>query len=890
METKETGRTMLEMIAVIVLIILLSIGSLSGYKQVVARHQATVLHQDIMVEASSRRGDNAQKKSTYDSGLGSKTRQGLTMKTERSSDTFTIIVNEVSAALCSPLKKKDWKDALRIKINNDVYKPYDPDKPNDPNQIQCPSGDDNFNLSLIFPYKVSAIEAYQDFCHNDDDCMRCQTCHAATGTCQNDCEAGTCVAGTCVGQACEEGKTLVGTTCQPCKTDYSATCSSCNSTTTPYWTEDRKCVCHEGSCGTNFYCDANGACQECPEHATCADGTFTCDTGYVKSESEDSCVALSCSKGETLVETTCQPCQTDYSATCSSCNSTTTPYWTEDKKCVCHEGSCGDGAYCDANGVCQECPDHATCADGTFTCDEGYYKSASNDECLENPCTIPHTSPVCIYNKRYPGKDVTTFCNDTQDYYYKRCTIKDAQNICWCDPGYWAVSSKNDSYQDWEDRPVDYIPDHCELQYCYLANLNQWSREGLRKAQDSLSENNLFQWCLFSYILHPTDTSVLRGESAPFSYGDESLNFEKIDLGTFNGLNFYTLKHAGGVTWMSAYTWCYATDGRLASINDLKKVGICPNNVQIRTWDCSSLNNIFSSTAQNIAYWLDDDCKSSYENGDSDAGVECEKNPTSNSYFGLFYNPGNGYINSGLRTIHMVDLRFSPLCITNSSAVTCTEENYELDENGNCVCMQGYHESEEGCVMCAEETPYWDGNQCTVCPAETPYWDGSQCVACSGDTPIWNGTECTEALPEGTCTDNTNCKDGEYCNYYDYSTNNMRSANISFGPDANSGVCLTTDTASGTNDYGFTLSTQFMDWFSAKKFCESLNKTMVSLEDTDCTTDGCDWSKTATGNLSSTYWWIDSSYTSGTTSLVATYAQYLVRNVLHVGRAYALCK
>ena len=369
MRTKETGRTMLEMIAVIVLIILLSIGSLSGYKQVVARHQATVLHQDIMVEASSRRGDNAQKKSTYDSGLGSKTRQGLTMKTERSSDTFTIIVNEVSAALCSPLKKKDWKDALRIKINEDVYKPYDPDNPNDPNQIQCPSGDDNFKLSLIFPYKVSAIEAYQDFCHNDNDCMRCQTCHAATGTCQNDCDTGTCIAGTCVGQACEEGKTLVGTTCQPCKTDYSATCSSCNSTTTPYWTEDRKCVCHDNSCGTNFYCDANGACQKCEDPSE------------------------SCILSEDKVDDTTQ-CLITKKISCDT-----------DKACL-------------SNGNCGPCPNNATCNKGTITCNDGYYRNG--DECQK--CDDPKTSCKitqdttdkngCITEKKTTCSGKTPACYD----------------------------------------------------------------------------------------------------------------------------------------------------------------------------------------------------------------------------------------------------------------------------------------------------------------------------------------------------------------------------------------------------------------------------------------------------------------------------------------------
>ena len=389
MGSKETGRTMLEMIAVIVLIILLSIGSLSGYKQVVARHQATVLHQDIMVEASSRRGDNAQKKSIYDSGLGNKTRQGLAMETERSSDTFTIIVKEVSAALCSSLKKKDWDDALRIKINGNVY------KPNDPDHIQCPSGDDNFELSLIFPYKVSAIEAYQDFCRDNSDCMRCQTCNTTTGT---------CVENMCFGQACEEGETLVGTTCQPCKTDYSATCSSCNSTTTPYWTEDKKCVCHGDSCGTNFYCDTNGACQECETPSE------SCILSEDKLDNITQCLItkkISCADPNPDCNITtgeCMHCDTPIQRCDRETATDPTTGCTTIKKITCDSNKA-----CLSSGSCGPCPSNATCENGTITCKDGYYRNG--DECQK--CDDPKTS-----------------CKFTQDTTDENGCITEKQTTC----------------------------------------------------------------------------------------------------------------------------------------------------------------------------------------------------------------------------------------------------------------------------------------------------------------------------------------------------------------------------------------------------------------------------------------------------------------------------
>ena len=136
--------------------------------------------------------------------------------------------------------------------------------------------------------------------------------------------------------------------------------------------------------------------------------------------------------------------------------------------------------------------------------------------------------------------------------------------------------------------------------------------------------------------------------------------------------------------------------------------------------------------------------------------------------------------------------------------------------------------------------------------------DTIQCY-CNGESEKWSGSACDGTLPEGTCLDNTDCKEGEYCDY-------QRNVDCETGL-RETGTCKTAAVASGSNDYGFTLSASSnMDWFSAKNFCEALNGTMVSLDDfhiknkascsgTSCFEEGYSWDNVKTGNLSSTWWW-----------------------------------
>ncbi len=205
------------------------------------------------------------------------------------------------------------------------------------------------------------------------------------------------------------------------------------------------------------------------------------------------------------------------------------------------------------------------------------------------------------------------------------------------------------------------------------------------------------------------------------------------------------------------------------------------------------------------------------------------------------------------------DKRFS-LTLENVPAEVCAQMKAMKGKNGI------IRKIDDGCTTITynnDLSPNDPAPSGPTCPAGTSE-DGAggfaknvdtiQCY-CNGESEKWSGSACDGTLSNDKCTDNTDCKKGRYCNYYDAGFTTLRSGSCENGPDAGSGLCAVIDKDAGTNDYGFTLSADAMDWFSAEKFCEALNKTMVSLEDTDCTTSSCDWSKTATGNLSRTFWW-----------------------------------
>ena len=145
--------------------------------------------------------------------------------------------------------------------------------------------------------------------------------------------------------------------------------------------------------------------------------------------------------------------------------------------------------------------------------------------------------------------------------------------------------------------------------------------------------------------------------------------------------------------------------------------------------------------------------------------------------------------------------------------------------------------------------------------------------------------------------------------YFDYANWGMRSGSCTGGPNKGSGVCMEAtykDTTVDNDGIAGKLSNDYMDWFSAKNFCQAVGGSMISLKgsgidksnlgsffdengycfDTYCA--GVDWTKYM-GKLSATYWWTKDLEDSCGAFYVDTGRSY-VDEYLRNDYYYALCE
>ncbi|MGN0919150.1 MAG: type II secretion system protein [Alphaproteobacteria bacterium] len=192
---------------------------------------------------------------------------------------------------------------------------------------------------------------------------------------------------------------------------------------------------------------------------------------------------------------------------------------------------------------------------------------------------------------------------------------------------------------------------------------------------------------------------------------------------------------------------------------------------------------------------------------------------------------------------------------------TPPSDGYTEDDGSDCsadyslgpcqVCVQGaYVDSDAKC----------DSSQICVdgaCKTPDDYGYYTGCTRNSECTGMQNGIDC----------DSKTC----YCSY----TTNQQDEWASSGPQKSSGVCMEAayqKTTAAEDGIAGKLSTQIMDWYSAKNFCNALGGSMISLKecgidksklesffnntsvcrDSEC--EGVDWS-IFKGKLSYSYWW-----------------------------------
>ncbi len=190
------------------------------------------------------------------------------------------------------------------------------------------------------------------------------------------------------------------------------------------------------------------------------------------------------------------------------------------------------------------------------------------------------------------------------------------------------------------------------------------------------------------------------------------------------------------------------------------------------------------------------------------------------------------------------------VCKTCASGVWNGEKCVECKDNGNCENPKPICNEENKCVGCKNsdecrlknpsEENCVTGGACCKDPRMT--WKNNEC-ACPEDEP-WNGKSCG-------CLTNNDCESDEFCltsecNTYEC-TNSSEEVDQNpyyVGTITEEKACADkphkcvkkSEYTAQNNDSNspYVLSSQGMNWWSAKRFCEQHHKNMLKISDLDC--------------------------------------------------------
>ena len=365
------GRSMLEILAVIAIICILSIGTIEIFYRTVSSQEADRISEDVKMLAMSFQGKGTalRNKGIADTQLvREKTRSGrdLAVVSDCPKGAITIKVKEIDRRTCEYLMKKDWEKPAeplffyRAQSFEDVCQSgewtetsgYYMTGAEDCERLSV-SGKVAFAVAFDFRNRAKKVKT----CKGKSDCLSCQKCNTDKQLCVDDCGPGQICSRT--KEVCEEelhcnpgeypnqdaGK------CDPCPADV---CDVDGLDDKPECDAYTNLVnCEEGK-----YCNqTTQKCVSCPEPTTTiCSGTPEKDSNECPTEKLEACTDGKVCKDRT----TCVGCLSN-----ANCTSPGAPV------CNMADNTCG-------------CPEHATCPDpndpnNPFTCDPGYYKDG--DEC-----------------------------------------------------------------------------------------------------------------------------------------------------------------------------------------------------------------------------------------------------------------------------------------------------------------------------------------------------------------------------------------------------------------------------------------------------------------------------------------------------------------------------
>jgi prepilin-type N-terminal cleavage/methylation domain-containing protein len=185
----QNGRTLFEILCVLIVIGLLATLGISDFRLAVGKNDANTIYEDVLTQADHmQHKTGATGKSIFDSAVGNKTRSGFQMFSLQEGVTFSIVVLDIPKTDCDALSGKNWsqRNIARIKINEKEYAP---------DAVECENINTNFKLTVVF-WSNLASEADKSnetilprLCNKG--CLECQTCE--NNVCKDNCVEGTCM-------------------------------------------------------------------------------------------------------------------------------------------------------------------------------------------------------------------------------------------------------------------------------------------------------------------------------------------------------------------------------------------------------------------------------------------------------------------------------------------------------------------------------------------------------------------------------------------------------------------------------------------------------------------------------------------------------------------------
>ncbi|MDD3669064.1 MAG: type II secretion system protein [Alphaproteobacteria bacterium] len=257
---RERGRTMIEMLAVLGIIALVSIAGITGYRAVISRYRANQTISEIGSRAAVGASQLRMGQELNDAEFGARTGMGYAARFETGPDArgFDVVLSGVPADICARIVDAGWNAPLAVYVGTDEAEVSSGGREEaDAADICAEKADAGGLVAMAFLFEgnksgsaVSYVRCADSWdCAAADCCFRGACVPRADGACDDDsddddtpppdagCPAGTQKVGNlCVKIVCPQNQELVGSTCVDCPPER------------PVWT-DGKCYASGGGGG-----------------------------------------------------------------------------------------------------------------------------------------------------------------------------------------------------------------------------------------------------------------------------------------------------------------------------------------------------------------------------------------------------------------------------------------------------------------------------------------------------------------------------------------------------------------------------------------------------------------------------------------------------------------